>query len=103
MVAQTPIKHIIFWKTVIRTSRFIYVSFFNRLRFQAKVSTKLQKMHFLDSLRAITEEGSMEARQMTPFFHLVFLLYYFKINLPFSVVLFFMNIISILRSGLTKW
>ena len=46
MVAQTPINHIIFWKTVIRTFRFIYVNCFNRLRFLAEVSTKLQKMHF---------------------------------------------------------
>ena len=45
-VAQTPINHIIFWKTVIRTFRSIYVNCFNRLRFLAEVSTKLQKMHF---------------------------------------------------------
>ena len=44
----------------------------------------------------------MEARQMTPFFHLLLLLYYFKINPPFSVVLSFMKLISILRPGLTK-
>ena len=73
-VAQTPINHIIFWKTVIRTFRSIYVNCFNRLRFLAEVSTKLQKMHFLDNLRTITQEGSTETRQMTPFFYLLFLL-----------------------------
>ena len=101
-VAQTPINHIIFWKTVIKTFRSIYVNCFNRLRFLAEVSTKLQKMHFLDNLRTITQEGSMETRQMASFFHLLFLLY-FKINPPFSAVLSFLSIISTLRPGLTKW
>ena len=45
-VAQTFINHIIFWKIVMRTFRCIYVNCFNRLRFLAEVSTKLQKMHF---------------------------------------------------------
>ena len=47
-MAQTPINHIIFWKTVIRTLRSIHVNCFNRLRFLAEVSTKLQKMHFFE-------------------------------------------------------
>ena len=67
-VAQTPKRHIIFWKTVIKTFRSIYVNCFNTLRFLAEVSTKLQKMHFLDNLKTITQEESMETRQMTPFF-----------------------------------
>ena len=46
-VVQIPINHIIFWKTVIKTFRSIYVNCFNRLRFLAEVSTKLQKMLFL--------------------------------------------------------
>ena len=50
-VAQTPINHIIFWKTVIRTFRFIDVNCFNRLRFLAGVSTKSQKMHFFGKLK----------------------------------------------------
>ena len=41
MVAQTPINHSIFWKSVMRTFRCIYVNCFNRLRFIAEVSTKL--------------------------------------------------------------
>ena len=40
-VAQTPINHSIFWKSVMRTFRCIYVNCFNRLRFLAEVSTKL--------------------------------------------------------------
>ena len=67
-VAQTPIRYIIFWKTVIKTFRSIYVNCFNTLRFLAEVSTKLQKMHFLDNLRTITQEGSTETRKMTQFF-----------------------------------
>ena len=50
-VAQTPINHIIFWKTVIRTLRYIYVNYFNRLRFLAEVSTRLQKMHFFGQFK----------------------------------------------------
>ena len=46
-VAQTPINHIIFWKSVMKTFRCICVNCFNRLRFLAEVSKKLQKMHFL--------------------------------------------------------
>ena len=42
-VAQSPI---IFWKSVVRTFICIYVNCFNRLRFFAEVSTKLQKMLF---------------------------------------------------------
>ena len=48
----------------------------------------------MDNLRTITQKGSMEIGQMTPFFHQLFLLYYFKVNPPVSVVLFFLKIIS---------
>ena len=40
-VAQTPINHSIFWKSLMRTFRCIYVNYFNRHRFFAAVSTKL--------------------------------------------------------------
>ena len=50
-VAQTPINHIIFWKTVMKIFRSIYVNCFNRLRFLAEVSTKLQKMHFFGQFK----------------------------------------------------
>ena len=42
-VAQTPINPSIFWKSVMRTFRCIYVYCFNRHRFLAQVSTKLRK------------------------------------------------------------
>ena len=45
-VAETPINHIIFWMSVMRSFRCIYVNFFNRLRFLAEISTKLQRLHF---------------------------------------------------------
>ena len=45
-VAQFLIRHNIFWKTVTKTFRSIYVNCLNTLRFLAEVSTKLQKMHF---------------------------------------------------------
>ena len=40
-VTGTPMKHTIFWKTVVRTFRCIYVNCFNKLRFLAEVSTNL--------------------------------------------------------------
>ena len=74
-VAQTPINHSIFWKSVMRTFRCIYVNCFNRLRFLAEVTTNCKKCTFLDILRTITQEGNMETRQMTPFF-----IYFFHSN-----------------------
>ena len=50
-VAQTPVNHINFWKSVMRTFRCIYTSCFNRLRFLAENSTKLQKMNFFGQFK----------------------------------------------------
>ena len=50
-VAQTPINHIIFWQSVVRTFRCIYENCFNRLKFFAEVSTELQKMHFFGQFK----------------------------------------------------
>ena len=33
-----------------------YVNYFNRFRFVVEDTTKLQKLHFLDNLRTITQE-----------------------------------------------
>ena len=63
-VAQTFIKRIIFWKSVMRPLRCIYVGCLNRVRFLAEVNTKLQ----IDNLRNITGEGNIETRQMTMHF-----------------------------------
>ena len=67
-VSHGIINNTIFWKFITRTFRCIYVNCFNKLRFLAEVSTKLQKCTFLDNLRTITQEVNMETRQMTPFF-----------------------------------
>ena len=71
-VSHSIINNTNFWKCIRRTFRCIYVNCFNRLRFLAEVSSKLQNMHFLDNLRTITQEGSMEIRQMIPFFSSTF-------------------------------
>ena len=71
-VSHSIINNINFWKCVTRLFRCMYVSCFNRLRFLAEVRTNLQKMYFVDNLRTITQEGSMETRQMTPFFSSTF-------------------------------
>ena len=67
-VSHSIINNINFWNCITRPFRCIYVNCLNRLRFLAEVSTKLQKMHFLENLRTITQDGSMETREMTPFF-----------------------------------
>ena len=45
-VSHSIINYTIFGKTVTRHFRCMYVNCFDRLRFFAEVSTKLQKMHF---------------------------------------------------------
>ena len=65
-------KNTIFWKSMIRSFRWIEINCFNRFRFLAEVSTNLQKSTILGNLRTITQEGKKEIRQMTPFFHLLF-------------------------------
>ena len=50
-VVQVPINHIIFWKSVMRNVRCIYVYCFNRFRFLPEISTKLQKMHFFGQFK----------------------------------------------------
>ena len=52
------INNAIFWKCVTRPSRCVYINCFNRPRFPAEVSTKLQKCTFLDNLRTITQDGN---------------------------------------------
>ena len=58
MVAQTPIKHSIFWKSVMRTFRCI----------KLRSAQNCKNYTFLDNLQTITLKGNMETRQMTPFF-----------------------------------
>ena len=59
-VAQAPINHSIFWKSVMTNFRCIYVHCFNRLRFLAEISTKLLKLHFL---RQFTDHNSDSGRK----------------------------------------
>ena len=50
-VAHTPISDIVFWKSGMRAFRCIYVKCFNRLKFLAEVSTKLQKVRFFGQFK----------------------------------------------------
>ena len=50
-LAQIPINHIIFWKSVMWTFKFIYVNTFIKLRFFAEVGTKLQKLRFFGQFK----------------------------------------------------
>ena len=68
MVAWTPINYTIFWKSVMKTFRCIYVNCFSRLRFLAEVSTKLQKMQFFEQIMDDNLGRKHGTRQMTSFF-----------------------------------
>ena len=54
VVAQTPYEPHQFLKECYENFQMQYVNYFNRLRFLAEVSIKLQKCTFLDNLRTIT-------------------------------------------------
>ena len=71
-MAQTPINHSIFWKSVMRTFRCIYVNYFNSLDFLLSSAQNCKKCTFLDDLQTITQVGNMETRQMTPIFSSIF-------------------------------
>ena len=71
-MAQTPINHSIFWKSVMRTFRCIYVNYFNSLDFLLSSAQNCKKCTFLDDLQTITQVGNMETRQMTSFFSSIF-------------------------------
>ena len=58
-VAQTPISHIIFWKTVIKSFRFIYEIALTGLGFWLKSAQNCRKWTFMDNLRIITQGESM--------------------------------------------
>ena len=55
-VAQTPIDHIIFRKSIMRTFRYIYTNCFNRLRFLAENNTKLRKMNSFGQFKDLARE-----------------------------------------------
>ena len=71
-VAQTPVNHINFWKSVMRTFRCIYTSCFNRLRFLAENSTKLQKMNFFGQFKDHLAQETWKLDKWPHFFHLLF-------------------------------
>ena len=75
-VAQTSINQIIFWKRLMRTFRFIYVNYFNRLRFLAEISTKLQKMHCFGQFKDHNSESKHGNYTNDPTFYICFVCSY---------------------------
>ena len=71
-MAQTPVNHMIFWKSVMRNFRCIYVNFFNRLRFLVEFSTKLQTMHFSGQFKDHKSGRKHGSQTNNPIFHLLF-------------------------------
>ena len=71
-ISRTSIKNTIFWKSIMRSFRWIGINCFYIFRFLVEVSTNLQKMHYFGNLRTITKERNKEIRQMTPFFSSTF-------------------------------
>ena len=60
-LSRSIINNTNFCKCVTRPFRCMHVNCFNQLRHLPDVSTKLQKMHFLDNLRTITPGGNMKS------------------------------------------
>ena len=83
-VAQTPIRHIIFWKIVIRTFRSIYVNCFSRLRFLAEVSTKLQKMDLFAQFKGHNSGRKYGNETNDPIFSSTFSVLLFQNKSPIS-------------------
>ena len=102
-VAQTPINHSIFWKSVMRTFRCIYVNCFNNLDFLLRSAENCKKCTFLDNLQTITQVGNMETRPMTPLFSSTFSaltvwnIHFFYLKI---VKIYFDMIPPLVRSGL---
>ena len=71
-VAQNPLNHIIFWKSVMRILRYTYINCFKRLRFLAEVSTKSKKMHFVRQFRNHNSGRKHGNKKMTSFFSSAF-------------------------------
>ena len=65
-------KSTIFWKSIMRSFRWIKINCFNIFRFLAEVSKNLQNSTILSNLRTITQERKMEFRQMTLYFSSTF-------------------------------
>ena len=69
LISRTPIKNTIFWKSMIKSLRWIEVNCFNIFRFLA-VSTSLQKMHYFGQFKDITRERN---QTNDPIFFIYFL------------------------------
>ena len=72
-MAQTPINHSIFWNSVVKPFRWNMWIALTDLNILLKSAQNCKKFTFIDKLRAITQEGNLKTRQMTSFFHLLFL------------------------------
>ena len=68
-MAKTPITHIIFWKSAVRTFRWnnMYIALTD-LSFLLKLAQNCKKCTFLGKLSAIKEEENIKTKQMTSFF-----------------------------------
>ena len=71
-VARTPIKNTIFWKSMMRSFRWIEINGFNRFRFLAEASTNVQKMHYFGQFKDQNSGRKKGVRQMSPFFSSTF-------------------------------
>ena len=63
-----PYKNTVFWKSMMRSFRWIEINCFSRFRFLAEVSTNLQKMHYFGQFKDHNSGRKKEIRQMTLFF-----------------------------------
>ena len=71
IVAWSPIKNTIFWKSIMRSFRWIETVLID-LGFLLRSAQICKKCTILGNLRTIIQGAKKEIRQMTPFFHLLF-------------------------------
>ena len=98
-----PYETYYFWKSLMRSFRWIKITCFNIFIFLSEVNTDLQKMHYFGQFRTITQKKKKETRQMTSFFSFIFFisncLCYSCLYLK-KIKIYFHGVLPLVLSGL---
>ena len=97
-----PYKNTIFWKSMMRSFRWIEINCFNRFRFLAEVSTNLQKMHYFGQFK--DHNSGSKKRKLYKWPHFVHLLFELCLGYSFLyskiVKIHFHGVSFLVHSGL---
>ena len=69
---SNPCKNTIFWKSMMRSFRWIEINCFNKFRFLAEVSTNLQKKHYFGQFEDHNSRTKKENQTDDPIFSFIF-------------------------------